>query len=287
MKTTHKASSAIALTLTLLAASSLQGVVVSADFNDLSTGVLQNQAGGSGWTGDWGNTSRIVVVGGDLTAPVATGYALTQVGTPQRVENSEVFLNSRISTRAFGAGQSGEIWFSALMQTTSGNRTGISFNHDNFSIGGPRLEFNGTDVSWIPASGTSGSDSNVVNIGETFLVLGQINLVAGTSKQDSLTVWVNPTLTTNGSLNPDDAVINVTGTEFNTASFTNGLDRVGVMSSIQGSTLDMLYFSDNGGSIAIEDVTGVSGIVIPEPKTYALALGGAFLGWCLINRRKD
>ena len=51
-----------------------------ADFNDLTTGNLQNQTGGSGLGGSWGDTGTINVVNSDLTAPSATNYAISQSG---------------------------------------------------------------------------------------------------------------------------------------------------------------------------------------------------------------
>lgn len=268
------------LTLVFLAAcQSVSAVVISADFNDLNSGDLQTQAGGTGWSGTWGNTSALDVVGGDLVAPAATGYSLTQGGTAQSVENTSAF-GTRISTRELGTEMDGEIWFSVLMRTTAGNRTGLSFNYNGSSFAGPRLVFTGADAAWTPASGTSGSATGVVPTAETFLVLGRLTVVAGTTNNDSLMVWVNPPLTTNGTLNPDNAIFSLTGTEINTATYSTGLDRVGLISAAAGSLLDMVYFSDNGGSTAIQDVTGVGGItVVPEPAAFLLtACGMLFLG---------
>ena len=67
------------------AGATVQEVAAQMSFNDLATGAITGQAGGQGYTGTYaqenaGAGGQIDIVAGDLIAPAATNYGLTQSG---------------------------------------------------------------------------------------------------------------------------------------------------------------------------------------------------------------
>jgi hypothetical protein len=119
--------------LSVAAATALRAGTLIADFNDLTAGDLNGQAGGTGFGPDvWTNNSAatpetfIDIIGGDLSAPAGTHYALAQSGTPQKVQNTNG--TTSLETRVLQTPLTGTtIWFSFLINqpnASPGSNTG-------------------------------------------------------------------------------------------------------------------------------------------------------------------
>jgi hypothetical protein len=248
--------------------------LIIADSNDLTLGGQNAQAGGTGFTGTWTATGTIDVIGGDLSAPVSTGYALTQSGTAQSIRGDH--NAARQNHRALATALTGDtVWFSLLLQNQADtSRGGISFNGNTFSPSNPRIQSTGKTL-FVNGSTASG---DVFVAGQTALVLGRIT-VADVGN-DTFEVWVNPDVS-GGEAGLGIATGSNTGAYFG----AGGINRIGNISyghnSNAGAIVDMIYLSD--GPNAFADVTGIT--AIPEPST-ALLLGWGCLGLALMKRRR-
>jgi hypothetical protein len=266
----------------LLSAPALAGAdVVTADFNDLTPGQLEGQAGGSGWTGNWENSTSLDVINGDLLAPLSTNYGINQPSPGRRVQGS-TNVGSQ-STRAVAAALTGEIWFSFLLnQPDMASRGGIGFN-ENASVPSSNLRIIavGNELRMGLASFQGIGDGFAINLNSDMLILGRLQILDGAGAE-TLDVWVNPTLTGDPTdlylLGPDNTL-----TE-NATSLDGGIQRIviqsyflGGMGDPEAGIIDSLRISD--GSQGYYDVTGV-----PEPaSTFVLGLG--CLGLVFVRRR--
>ena len=251
-----------------------QAALVQTTFNDNSTGSLNGQGGGTGFTGNWSGTGTISVGSGDLDAQPGVFYALNQSGTPQSVRGD--FDGARANSRSLATALTNDtIWFSFLVnQAGSESRGGIDLNPTVGSTGptGFRIVGVGSALRII-----GGGDLNVANqftFGTTSAVIGRIDVDA-TGNDETLTIWVDPTT---GSPGPD-AVI--TDRNFIGAG---GLTALGIESYISGGTsggtVDLITFSDNADGRADVGFVGV-----PEPSTLALGLFG-LLSLAMIRQRQ-
>jgi len=242
-----------------------QGAVVQ-NFNDLTTGVMQGQAGGTGLTGNWAGTSTIDVISGDLDSPL---YNRPQSGTPLSVQGD--YGSGRQNNRNLASPMSGSIWFSFLVNNpvinnTSGSRGGISFNNASYNPGSPRILSAGDNLVVHLKSHLEWVDDQFA-ANQTGLVVGRMGVGPG---NDLMTVWVDPDLKAN-----TDIWNHTPAYSTNAYDFTDSIDRIGVMSydSAGGGIVDNVLLSNTQF-----DVIGV-----PEPTTlliWSLLAGlGLGLGW--------
>jgi hypothetical protein len=276
-------SSMVALSA-LAAANTARATILTADFNDLTTGTLSGKAGGTGWSGNWSGSAATDVVAGDLTS---TLYNVPQSGTPQKIQN----LNNngiRQSFRSPSTSPTGTVWFSLLALADSAQaRAGLTLNTTStvspFDVTGNNYAyFVGGTLNYSFGAGTAGTLSGF-SLG-THLLVGKL-VIAPAGGNDSLTLWADPNLIAN----PD---INTITPAFTSPTNANVLDSITIVGAlmaraVDGTTVtgtaqvDNIRFSDGGGNstTAFNDVTNV-----PEPTgTAALALAAA-LG--LFHRRR-
>jgi hypothetical protein len=262
--------------------------VVVADFNDLSTGTIVGQAGGTGWNGTWGDAGEVLVRGGNLTAPASTNYGISQSGSARSVwtqSDSTAFQ----STREIATPLADTVWFSFLYnQPQSYSGGGISFNQSGDNPIFPRLSIEpniGSNPSRLRLDlVTTSILENEIVVGQDTLILGRlvINPGAGAEVMD---VWVNPDVSGGaGSFVLGDGDVSLSE---NVPIFDGGLSRLGVFSvsftpnptrPSEGGIIDSLRLSDRDS--AFQDVTGV-----PEPSSVAiLVIGGSYL---FLRRRRN
>lgn len=254
------------LVLLLAASGVARAATAVADFNDLTTGNLTGQAGGSGFTAaNWINNSAatpepdIDVVAADLSAPAGTNYAIAQSGTPQSAQNTTGTTSLQIRTLATPLTGS-TIWFSFLINQpvataglNTGNRGGICFNQATTTgdPGNPRIMFLGTQLNAWLASNSEFTLNSAITPGTTALVLGRIQYSA--AGNEVITLWVNPN-------------VNALGAPAGTIT-SNWLGAAGITSvAVQsygggnGGIVDALRISD-----APDAYTQVTGSTIPDP----------------------
>ena len=242
----------------LLTAWSMQSAnagLVVADFNDLATGALDGQSGGTGFddSTNWWGTGTIDVESGDLTSSL---YNITQTGTPRRVKGD--FNTTRHIHRDLGSSLTNEIWFSFLANNPVNDSTaGITFNApDNGGTVPPNgIWFQGTNLN-VRINDSGNIAAYGVPLGETALVVGQMVVGPGS---DTLKVWVNPDLKADSVIAHHTPFFTST-----TVDFFDSLDRVGVITyavsgeagSADGGLVDCVRVSNL--STAFYDVTGVN-----------------------------
>jgi len=265
----------------LVAAGPAAAGLVVADFNDLSTGNLNGQAGGTGLSGAWDSTTGTILVGsGDLSSSL---YNIVQSGTPQSIYGTH--SDGRQQNRALSTPLSGEVWFSFLARNDgSGDRSGITFDNSGYTTNNKgqlllldeNIRFNLVNG---PSAGQYVQVNNVLTYGQTALLVGQLIVGSG---NDSLKLWVNPDLAGDPfaleSLTP---VLSTTAFDFG-----DDVTRIGVLSYYwsaggpTGGLVDNFRLSDEWN--AFSQVTGAD---IPEPLTLAL-LGFASAGIARYVRRR-
>ncbi|HRX83393.1 MAG TPA: family 16 glycosylhydrolase [Phycisphaerae bacterium] len=228
---------------------------VHVDFNDLAPGPVNGQFGGIGLDSAeaWGNNATLNVVAGDLAAPTATHYALTQSGAAQSLQGSSGVAVQ--STRALAAPLGGIVWFSFLLrQPDSAARSGLTFNTDTntaavlprvVAVGGSIFVDYGSDAQdvWL---------SNALVLNQTTLVVGRIELDISSDNRDRLSLWVDPDVVTPG---PPAAVLE--GND----PFGSTITRIGLVSyhanGTVGGIIDAVAIAN--GPEAYAAVTGVAG----------------------------
>ncbi len=225
--------------------------LVTADFNDLSVGPLKGQAGGAGFTGTWYGSSDPDVENGDLAY---AGYYITQTGTPQRVDGASNDAD-RQDARDLATAQSGEIWFSVLVNVRTGGKfAGLTFNtygnsYDPITTGlRVLITTNELQVGFNGGAADTGSGSYAADT--THLILGQLNVGAGS---DAVSIWIDPALPAVGSPSalPAAAYAN------SSVDFAGSITNVGVAATGSGSNrVDSVRVSDTPS--AFYDVTGVA-----------------------------
>jgi len=249
---------------------------VAADYNDLSLGLQQTQFGGIGLSAadDWSGTGTIDVISGDLTAPAATNYALTQSGTPQSIIGD--WNEGRRNIRDLASALTDDtVWFSFLAENQAGDsRGGISFNG---SGGSPQNPLVRTDGAHLFVNGSTVAN-DVFTTGQTALVLGRITV--SDTGNDTWDIWVDPDVSGGESGLPA-----ATATVVDNTITAAGITRLGNISyhtgtgGVQnGAIIDMIRLSDGPNGFA--DVTGV-----PEPSTFLMSALG-LLGLLACSRRR-
>lgn len=272
-----------------------------ADFNEYPTNErLLTTNYGSGWPagfettaqakwgeeladGTTGGTSVIIASDavGDLVAPAATGYSLTQPVVTAARSATGTSTATRRQNRATG-GLTGDIWMSWLMAPTADARLGLNLN-------GSVKGFEGSDNVRLIAVGSSfnvyGPGTNaqpgVFTAGETALILGLLQMDA-TGTDDRMRLWVNP----NVGLGEADVLANQVPNHdliLDNAIMGSSLNTVGVVAYSATSSpgyLDALRISNDANGFF--NVTGVS---VPEPGAMALLAVGSMAVYGYRRRR--
>jgi len=219
--------------------------VIVADYNDLTGGGAgqANQGGGTGLSGNWTGTGTIDVFDEDLTAPVGTGYALTQSGNSRSIKGdySAARQNYRTLTTAL---TNNTVWFSFLLHNadaTSGG--GLGFNQSSWDPVNPLVRSQGSDLL---LNGSTVA-STVFTEDQTALVLGKITVQD--SGNDTFEIWVDPDLSGGEAGLPAPTGTDSASDFFDSAGITNIANI-----SYLNAKLDMIYLSDGPDGFA--DVTG-------------------------------
>ena len=251
----------------LFAASANAGQVV-VDFNDLNTGQLAGQAGGTGTSGNWSASTIPQVIAQNVTAPAATHYTLAQSGTAQSVRGTSGSTNTDgQSTRALASTLNGTVWFSFLVNPNdSGARGGISFNATGNAAGGARMDAVGSGFFLSNAAGSNATLTNppslTLNTGH--LVVGEV-IVNQSDTDDYLRLWIDPDVQTLTESTTTGRVFD--GLNGNWVG--DGITSLAVQSygTTGGGTVDAIRISNN--PTAQSDVTGF-GTPTPEPGSLTL-----------------
>jgi len=251
-----------------VSATPASATIVIADYNDLSLGAQQGQAGGTGLSGTWGGTGTIDVISGDLTAPAGTGYALTQSGPARSIiGNANV---GRQNIRSLASPLTGNtVWFSFLAQNqTNNSRGGISFNGSGYDPQSPLVMTQGTNL-YVNGSPVA---SGVFTTGQTALVLGRVTVDDTPGGPDTWDIWVDPDVSRGaGGLGTP------TSSTAENLIYSTGITDLGNIShhypgtwgEQNGAIVDMVYLSD--GPYGFADVTGT----VPVIASYEFSGGSA------------
>ena len=282
-----------ALTLALLAsltmglAQTASAALVATDLNAGGTESGFSDGGDPQLDGWQGSSNVFISAATDLTY---ANYAITQTGTPGNVYAANTPHNDRMDSRNLSTAMSGDIWFSALVNVTSGsNFAGLAFDSD-FTTGGTerfshalselRVLLTPTQLIVDMDGGTgpaaTGSETGTFAADTTHLILGMMNVGAG---NDTLSIWIDPDVNASGGPNGLPTA-NFTST---TVDFMDSVSRIGVPISWNGSSsphVDAIRVSDTAS--AFTDVTGVA--VVPAPA--ALPAGLVMLGLAAMRRRR-
>jgi hypothetical protein len=243
-----------------------EATTIEADFNDMTAGTMYGQSGGTGFdTNVWSvNTSIVKVQAGDLTAPAGTGYAITQGGTAQSVIGEHASADRRQARKTeVLSGEGQDIWFSFLvLNSESTHVTGIDFrNHTTATTPdfiSPMILVNGTGLDIYGYNGLVASVSNKVTLGETALIVGKL-VLNGTAEAETLSLWVNPTLTSRAALEATAADLSSADLEWDTSALrVLGLNSFGSDATGNGGVIDSVRLSNEGD--AFEFATGVPAV---------------------------
>lgn len=274
------------LTVWCMIAVSGNAALIVVDFNDLTAGGINGQAGGTGFSGSWNGSAGGTVAAGNLTSAL---YPLTQTGTAQRYQSVNA-TGLRQNFRTVASSPTGEVWFSLLAQVDeAANRAGFSLNaptgtpFDN--TGTVYAYLTGTTLNYSFGSGTAGTVTSANTLGSTALIVGRMNIVGG-GGADSITLWINPDLVANPNIFDYTPVYSSSSVDFLDTISTLGV--VAARSLTSGPSgagqVDNIRFSDGNGNAA-QAYLDVTGAVIPEPATAALGAAGV-LGFLLYRWRR-
>ena len=225
---------------------------VSTTLNGLNTGNMNGQSGdGVGFAEEstWSSgTSTISVRDRDLSAMTGTNYGLNQSGNTRLAQGTS--SSARQQARQIAVTMDGTVWFSFLVKRASDDsRGGIGFNRTSYTPGAPRILANQSSLLLdFDPSTYDVSVPGVFTTGETALVVGKIDINAGTGGEDHVSVWVNPDVS-----DPGGATATQNGADF----VGDGITYLNVISyhgGVSGGEVDMVFLSND--TDAYTDVTG-------------------------------
>jgi hypothetical protein len=276
--------------LALLAPGLVKAQALFTDHFDYPTG---NTLGTNGWTlvGNGGGGAATLVVSNNLSY---SGFAESSGNAVQLRPNGQDWYRT-YTTQSYTTNSTASLYYSFLMRvddlgnldTTGGyfaglgNATGVSLGApvairragEGFQLGIGKRD---TDIGDFSFSDT------VLSLGQTILVVGSYNLVAGPINNDFASLWIDPTGL--GNLNPPPATLNTALSGINDdvisfSSFTLKPQGGNTSTQIPGSLIfDELRVGNSWDEVAL----------VPEPSlTHMLMVGllgsGVFL-W--VRRRR-
>jgi len=263
----RKTLTATAAALFTTVASAMPIAIVASDnFDSYSAGgAISGNNGGSGFAGAWSGVNQTTVV---ATVPGAdepmSGNAL-QFTSPTDNNAAVRTLSSAISSNVFvafdfqfnGGVINNNDFLGLWFGNTTGPNIGLKANCGNSS--------GCTADLFARTSGTNGSFSRNITIGETVSLLGYLEKVGGSSVYNRYSLWVDSDLSDVGALGAADAVYNGASSisSFSTMGF-----RTATLTSNDSLLVDNLQIA-----------------VVPEPGSLALA-GLALLGLAAARRRR-
>lgn len=244
---------------------------VAADFNDFSPlpSTIQNQDGGTNFSGNWTGTGTQKLIAGDLATTVG-GYCLDESGPGIAARMQGVYNAQRQSYRSLAGTMTGTIWFSLLVLNPDATaRVGLSFNAANNADPANTTVLNDIDLVgkdlFVMLAGAQADTGVDLAVGQTHLLLGRMTLGTG---GDTFELWADPA---------DIAGLGAADYTVTGVDFADLLKTVGILSwnpagpawSAQGGYLDALRLSSEPGTAGLMAVSGV-----PEPASVALLIAG-------------
>jgi hypothetical protein len=276
--------------LALLAPGLVKAQALLTDHFDYPTG---NTLGDNGWNlvGSGGGGAATLVVSNNLSY---SGFAESSGNAVQLRPNGQDWYRT-YTTQSYTTNSTASLYYSFLMRvddlgnldTTGGYFAGLG-NATGVSLGAPvairragegfQLGIGKRDT----AIGDFSFSDTVLSLGQTILVVGSYNLVAGPINNDFASLWIDPTGL--GNLNPPPATLNTAPSGINNdvlsfSSFTLKPQGGTTSTEIPGSLIfDELRVGNSWDEVAL----------VPEPSlTHMLMVGllgsGVFL-W--VRRRR-
>jgi len=271
-----------ACVLALACPSANAGLLAYEGFEDNTIGqVLDgNGTGGSGWTNNWNilnaRASEVTVQGSTMS--YSSGQIVIDGGA-----NMLQYAATEGSIQALGGrnfpAQSGSLYMSYLFQAAANSGDSddfIQFGFDNSTYTGTGAPGQNPEVSTLDEntymrvrSGTSGSVSSGVltGTGNTFFVVMRADKVGASSTYNRVTMYLNPSSTTE-ALNPSTVSTANSGLDLSTTAQV--LFRKARLNSGDVYLYDEIRVGDAFGDVIVA-------VPVPEPATMG-ALGVAVCG---------
>lgn len=253
--------------LTTVASAMPIAIVASDNFDSYGAGgAIASNNGGTGFAGAWSGVNNTTVV---ATVPGAddpmSGNAL-QFTSPNNDGAAVRTLSSAISSNVFvafdfqfnGGVINNNDFLGLWFGTSAGPNIGLKANCGGSPSGC-------TADLFARTTGSSGSFSRNITIGETVSLLGYLEKVGGSSVYNRYSLWVDSDLSDVGALGAADAV-------YNGASSISSFSKMGFRTATLTSADSLL-------------VDNLQIAVVPEPGSLALA-GLALLGLAAARRRR-
>ena len=226
---------------------SLSTALVAADMNQ---GGLDR-----GFDGGFYEGSKHVFIT-DAPDLVYPKYGITQTGTIEKVYAANAWPD-RQDLRDLATAMTGEIWFSVLVNVPDGTTyAGLTFNsrgetHDPIATDA-RILMTPHHIEVGLKGGAATQGNGTYTAGKTHLLLGKMKVVSG---NDTLSIWVDPDLTT---VHSPDALPAASFTS-TTVDFADSITQLGVAgrsgANASNVLIDAIRLSNQ--ATAFSDVTGV------------------------------